>query len=75
MSHLDIARLIIAVKLSNANIATNTAKNATKFAVSELLDSEEFYNAMQYYRNAPMTDQELVVGSFEAVKEVIKKVL
>lgn len=41
--------------------------------LSEFLESEEFYNAMQGYRCAPMVDQREVVAHFENVKRLIRK--
>lgn len=37
------------------------------------LESEEFYNAMQGYRWAPMHDQREVVAHFENVKRKIRE--
>jgi hypothetical protein len=39
--------------------------------ISVLLDSEEFYNLMQTYRQAPMTDQVLVSTAYENVKKFL----
>lgn len=41
--------------------------------LTEFLESEEFYNAMQGYRCAPMVDQREVVAHFENVKRLIRK--
>ena len=35
-------------------------------------ESEEFYNAMQSYRCAPMSDQREVMAYFENVKRLIR---
>ena len=37
------------------------------------LDCEEFYNLMQNYRTAPISDQPLVTKCFENVKDYLKK--
>lgn len=39
--------------------------------MKEYLESEEFYSLMQDYRNAPITDQDNVVGKFEKIKSEI----
>ena len=39
------------------------------------LDSEEFYDLMQYYRHIPVSEQPEVGKAFEAVKDFIKKEL
>jgi len=36
------------------------------------LDEQEFYELMQAYRHAPVTDQEAVCAAFEAVKQIIR---
>lgn len=36
------------------------------------LDDEEFYNVMQSYRHAPITNPSIVVDAFEAVKELVR---
>lgn len=41
--------------------------------MKEYLNSKEFYELMQAYRIAPMTDQERVCKTFEEVKEGILK--
>ena len=42
-----------------------------KFIAEDLLNSEEFYNLMQLYRNAPVEYQDAVIQSFEDVKKYI----
>jgi len=42
-----------------------------KFIAEDLLNSEEFYNLMQIYRNAPVEYQDAVIQSFEDVKKYI----
>jgi hypothetical protein len=37
------------------------------------LDDQEFYEAMQAYRHAPITDPAAVVAAFEAVKAMIRE--
>ena len=41
--------------------------------MSDWLDGEEFYNVMQSYRMAPVTDQAAVCAAFETVKEAIRQ--
>lgn len=41
--------------------------------MDDWLESEEFYNAMQGYRCAPMENQREVVAHFENVKRLIRK--
>jgi len=36
-------------------------------------ECEEFYNLMQAYRHAPISDQGLTISSYEAVKEWIRE--
>ena len=38
----------------------------------EWLEEQEFYELMQAYRHAPVTDQSAVVAAFEAVKQIIR---
>ena len=38
----------------------------------EWLEEQEFYELMQAYRHAPVTDQSAVVAAFEAVKQAIR---
>lgn len=37
------------------------------------LDEQEFYELMQAYRFAPITDPKAVVDAFEAVKQMIRE--
>ena len=37
------------------------------------LDDQEFYEAMQAYRHAPITDPAATVAAFEAVKALIRE--
>lgn len=39
--------------------------------IIEFLESSEFYDLMQDYRNAPVEYQDIVIECFEAVKEKI----
>ena len=41
--------------------------------MDDWLESEEFYNAMQGYRCAPMSDQREVIAYFENVKRLIRE--
>jgi transcription elongation factor Elf1 len=41
--------------------------------IDKLLDTQDFYELMQQYRTSPMTDQKLVVESFENVKQWIRE--
>jgi hypothetical protein len=38
----------------------------------DYLETQEFYDLMQNYRIAPMTDQERVIMRFEKVKQFIR---
>jgi hypothetical protein len=67
LSHIDIVKLFIAIKLENGTIR--------KKKLNELLASEEFFDAMQAHRGAPMTDQKIVVDNFEAIKDLIRKAI
>ena len=40
--------------------------------LSDWPESEEFFNLMQAYRNAPMEDQKAVVEAYETVKEYLR---
>lgn len=42
-------------------------------SLSEWLESEDFYNAMQRYMIAPMDDQREVFANFENVKRMIRE--
>jgi hypothetical protein len=41
--------------------------------MSDILNSEEFYNLMQAYRMADTNNQENVINKFEAVKEWLRQ--
>lgn len=38
----------------------------------EWLEDREFYELMQAYRRAPVTDQEAICAAFDAVKQIIR---
>jgi hypothetical protein len=40
--------------------------------MDDFLESEEFYNAMQAYRHAPIDGQERVIECFEKVKSMVR---
>jgi hypothetical protein len=40
--------------------------------MDDFLESEEFYNAMQAYRHAPLDGQERVIECFEEVKSMVR---
>lgn len=40
--------------------------------MNDFLESEEFYNAMQAYRHAPLDGQERVIECFEKVKSMVR---
>lgn len=40
--------------------------------MDDFLESEEFYNAMQAYRHAPLDGQERVIECFEKVKSMVR---
>ena len=42
-------------------------------SIDKLLDTQDFYELMQQYRTSPMTNQKLVVESFENVKQWIRE--
>jgi hypothetical protein len=41
--------------------------------VDDILEDQEFYEAMQQYRHAPLTSQKEVVAAYEAVKRFIRE--
>ena len=43
--------------------------------IQEYLDSQDFFNLMQDYRNAPITQQVYVIRAFEDVKSYIIKMV
>lgn len=44
-----------------------------KKLADERLDWQDFYEVMQTYRHAPMTEQHKVINAFEDVKEWIRQ--
>lgn len=53
-------------------LCANLDKNLNCKMISKKLESEEFYNLMQEYRHAPVSDQKKVLDKFNAVKKWIK---
>ena len=47
-------------------------KCGRKYQQEDLLDGEEFYNLMQFYRLAPIEQQARVIKTFEKVKDFIR---
>lgn len=50
-------------------------KKKAKKPVGPWLDERDFYEYMQAYRHAPITDPAVVVEQFEAVKRFIRRQL